>query len=399
MISLVFAIFSFVSSLKIPLQLTQSPTTSNVKQVNSLLSKPVEEKITWHIIAKIPIGTPGQEISLLIDNNIYYSWLAGASNYNSHIPYFKASASSSYKNISIPYTLKSNDYIISEIFIGSLSTDNFNISGIMLYDQLFLHVEKFEEENSFTNNGYLGFGYKKIYQNYPNLVENLKAQGQINRAIFSFHINNLENSEEKVMIIGEIAKKYAGDSGIDVHLLKNSSSWTVNMDSVMIDNEVVDKNVTAEFKISSNYLFVPKESAIFMFGNINSCNVSDDALIICVCNDKYYENFPDIVYTLNNTEFVLGPQSYIERDSTKCTLMIKAYNYSTWVFGKIFFDHFYVVYDYDNDKVTIFQETIESSYFYEIIGACAVVIIVIFGIYLILRDRRSRISHEYKALG
>ncbi|OMJ80212.1 hypothetical protein SteCoe_19573 [Stentor coeruleus] len=392
----------FSSALKIPLHLTQSPTSlSYTKQSSTLISQPILEKLNWFLVIPISIGTPGQEISLLIDTLYPYSWVAGTNSYNSKIPYFNSSVSSSYYNLSIPFSIIFSDPGVLEQYIGSLSTETFMISNISAYNQVFLLAEMFINATAIYNNGFIGFGYKSFAQNYSTLVENLKSQKQISRAIFSFYINNLASWEEKLMLIGEVAEKYVKVSGTDVQIVKNSSTWTVIIDSVTIGDIVIDQNVIAEMIISKYYIFAPIESVNvlvdYIKSKVKSCTVYTNQSPVCVCNENDLEEFPDIVFTFNGTEFLLDAGSYISKESTKCSLLIFPNEGSSWILGNVFFNQYYVVHDYDNDKIIIFHEPSEKSYIYEFIGACAVVFVVLVAIF-IMKKKDSHNSHRYMSM-
>ena len=91
---------------------------------------------------------------------------------------------------------------------GYLFQETFAVDNLKSKNQTFISVTHKTDRDTaelfynFDNNGVLGLGFS-VYKKYLTFVENLKAQGQINKEIFSLYLsNNQDNEIESSLIFG-----------------------------------------------------------------------------------------------------------------------------------------------------------------------------------------------------
>ena len=108
------------------------------------------------------------------------------------------------------------------------------MDNLIVKDQAF--VESYEDYilDGSVSDGVLGLGFNRIGTTF---VENLKAQGQINKAIFSIYFNNIDkkNPIKSVLTIGGYdAATYGTGSMLTINVDHSYLFWVTSMQGFAI---------------------------------------------------------------------------------------------------------------------------------------------------------------------
>ena len=318
----------------------------------SLLSL-VDLKNAYNIeyIANIQIGTPPKKMSLDIDTGS--TWIRVPSincNFVKSNKYeYSASSSYYYPN------LKYEEIYDNSAITGWVGLDTFKMDNLIVKDQAF--VESYEDYilDGSVSDGVLGLGFNRIGTTF---VENLKAQGQINKAIFSIYFNNIDkkNPIKSVLTIGGYdAATYGSGRMVTINVEHRYKFWASNMQGIAIgSNSKKALSSKIFFDTGASFLLGPTNEINSIHNiikkHVQKCSM-DAGTLYCPCENGKYSKFPAITFYIQNNAFVINPENYLGDVSGYCAVLISGISYSFWVLGQPFFRAYYTVHDMDNEKI------------------------------------------------
>ena len=315
------------------------------------------------------IGNPPQNVSLFLSIFASWTWLPSLNCSSCHQTYrFNDSLSTSFQNIGTEIAVH---YFAEKSIKGTLGKDTITFNGLTSKNQDFILINEMENLEEFVSDGVLGLGFSVDLESKPNFVENLKAQGEIDQAVFSLYLSSINSSVEPAFTIGgydELTYGIGDCKTIDIQ--SDNERWISVLDDISFNGKGF-KSVAHKVIFTSSYtlFIVGPELEINYLRNITSldsknCSGNDEAFN-CECEEGKYERFPEIEFKISGENFIIYPKSYIRYTSGRCYVQIQSNQYDYWVLGLPFLKEFYTVFDMDNKKMHLWIATKHQKSFWE----------------------------------
>ena len=342
--------------IKVPIKAVPGFQTYNLPNVitlhnNKINTVAVKNYFNLQYCAMIDIGTPPQSLSFVLDTGSSWIWAPSLDCECHESNKFNASNSSSYETTSMPKRLEYGRGIV----IGTLSSETFMIDNYIVTSQDFILSTTDFDLESLQSDGLLGLGFRSLSDDYPTIIDNLKTQGQITEAIFSFYLTNNEDSDESTFIIGGSEPERYGKGKmqtIDINALYGY--WLIIIENIKINEHELNSRIYGILDTGSSLISGPDDDVTIILNTISdsikNCEYAY-GLLICECSFGNYSNYPDVYFTIANDSFILHPESYLLYDQGYCYVLIESGYANFWIIGQPFFRQFYTVHDMDNYKI------------------------------------------------
>ncbi|CDW76293.1 eukaryotic aspartyl protease family protein [Stylonychia lemnae] len=282
------------------------------------------------------------------------------------------------------------------------------------YGDASLIVEKFKffsfnQATSYNKNyGIVGLGREFVSPSQnsgPLLLQTLRQSGNLKQGVFSIMIGS--NTEQSTLEIGGYSQlitsppQISANSGVAKSISNNTSQqqyeiikwfsnlyyaqeWQVEMNAYLINASLLllngtqpGRNHTAKAVISSTiqYLQFPdsikedilKKLTIDKQGGTQQIYNAEDGefLTYSTCNISAY---PSINLRLDDTWFEIKPKTFIlEKPATiqgdYCPIGISSSGSNDIILGLVFMRNYYMIFDFDNDKIGVAQSKFTQSAF------------------------------------
>lgn len=358
MFALLYLLATHSSALVLPLKATRiqpSPKPYMPNEKISLASTLVQNSYNLQYSTIIGFGTPVQQLSLTLDTGSSYTWVPSTNCYcHESLNSFDDKASSTYRNLSQEVTLR---YGIGAVK-GYFSKDTLTLGDLKAQNQTFVLTTFDTDLDSLASDGLLGLGFKELSDNTPTFIDTLKSQNQISSSIFSFYINNKDNSyTDSVFTIGEYGlQKYGTGVSMKIDVIEGYGFWLSYLDSFYVGGKKLNRKMSiAIIDLGSSLISAPqtmyKKYSREIMANNKKC--MDIGFIVCDCSFGDYRNFPDLVYTMNGVDFVIHAENYIYYENGYCYLLLEGNGLDEyWILGQPFFREYYTVFDMENKQIT-----------------------------------------------
>lgn len=359
-------------------------------------------------IASISIGSPAQEVQVMIDTGSSDLWVissqnpscienGGSLNCSEYGTFNPIKSSSWHKNDSIEFNISYLD--------GSSATGDFGQDSIEFFKDFVLKGANFAVvENTTSEIGVFGVGYPGLESastKYSNIPHALKEQNLIAKAAYSLYLDSSSSSEGSILFGGIDHAKYTGDlTTIDIvpkdgeylysqiplsHIAASINNYTNaspgsdsngthpgKIGSVNIYNGTDSFNGGIDLKSTlvlldsgTTYSFLPQdqiESIIGLFGNVSYDGNLGAYKIPCWLGNKgnYFQfNFngeKDI--NVDSSEFVLE----VGKDSSGVAQCIFTLLPGQPIFGDNFLRSVYTVFNLDDNTISIAQASYNNDH-------------------------------------
>ncbi|KAH0538745.1 hypothetical protein FGG08_004699 [Glutinoglossum americanum] len=342
--------------------------------------------------ANVTMGTPPQNLRLHIDTGSSDLWTNSASsrlcrskdNLCVDSGTYDANSSSTYQYVSSDFNIS---YVDGSAAIGDYATDILRIGGAELKNLQFGIGYL-----SSSTEGILGIGYpsnevqvnRNQKQSYSNLPQLMVDQKFIQSNAFSLWLDDLESSTGLVLFGGVNTEKYHGSlSSLPIARYQGQSSpseFIIAMTGLDFTDAnggkrsiVSDTTIPVLLDSGSSLSYLPNNivSALFRMFNAKYDAESQAAYVPCsLANTGGTLDFtftqPTISVPMNELVIDPGVQSDGRRltfgDGTPaCLFGISSSGGSTNVLGDTFLRSAYVVYDLDNNQISLAQTNFNST--------------------------------------
>ncbi|KAI9766814.1 MAG: hypothetical protein M1840_006289 [Geoglossum simile] len=343
--------------------------------------------------ANVTMGTPPQNLRLHIDTGSSDLWTNSAQSklcksskgtLCAASGVYNANSSSTYKHVSSDFNIS---YVDGSAAIGDYATDTLNIGGVDLNDTQFGIGYL-----SSSTEGVLGIGYmsnevqanrngKEAYPNVPQLMVNQKL---IQSNAYSLWLDDLDSSTGLVLFGGVNTEKYHGSlSSLPIARYQGQSTpseFIIAMTGLVFANENGNNQTITSGSIipvlldsGSSLSYLPDDTASDIFKMFDAKYDPDSQAAYVPCSLADSRGTLDFVFTepiisvpINELVIDAGPRSDGSRpkfqDGTEaCIFGISNSGDSTNVLGDTFLRSAYVVYDLDNNQISLAQTNFEST--------------------------------------
>lgn len=305
------------------------------------------------------IGNPPQTVTMIFDTSTSLIQVPSINCTNClESPVFDCSISSSCSIIS--------EYVLIKDFaLGYFMVDDLYLtSNAFVSNQTMLLVIK--EIGDYTE-GVIGLGLSENFSyegnqsiKSINLLDNLKTQAIIQKKIFAFYFGGTVSS----IILGEYDSSLI-KTDLVYFTLSNNQSWSFNASNFCLGSQIITNNSeTVLINSASGQIKAPLASYNFILTYLRSeyqACVSFENIIKCSCPSGVL-SFPNFIFYIDNSEFTLEPNYYINEENSVCSLKIALIDSEEdyWILGMPFLQKYYTVFDADNLRIGI-AESIKSE--------------------------------------
>lgn len=275
---------------------------------------PVTNYMNAQYFSEISVGTPPQVFKVVMDTGSSNLWVP-SSECTSIACYlhnkFDHEASSSYKKNGSTFEIQYGSGAVS----GFISKDTVTMGDLTIKDQLFAEVTN-EPGLAFAFgrfDGILGLGYDTISVNkVPPPFYSMIDQGLLDSPVFAFYLGDTSDSSEAVFG-GIDESRYTGK--ITTIPLRRKAYWEVTLDSISFGGESADMDMGAILDTGTSLLALPSTIAELLNNQIGAKrSFTGQYTIECEKRD----GLPDLTFTLNGSNFTIGPFDYILEAGGSC---------------------------------------------------------------------------------
>lgn len=343
------------SHIVLPLKLRESQMLSESK--SSLINYS-----NFQYVVYISVGTPLQELSFIIDTGSSWTWLPATScDCHNSDHRFDSSKSSSFISKAENKEINYGEGHVE----GILSIETFQISGLEVNEQVFVLIYEDSALDNLQSDGIFGLGFRSLSDGYLTVIENLKEQGEIDNAIFSIYLSDINEGSlnSAITIGGSDAEYYGTGEPIELEISKEFGYWITSIDLVQI-GDVKSKDYTlAILDTGSSMIYGPAQQVSVVLDEIsrkiNDCTL--ESYLECPCTKGQYNDFPDFSLDMGGYIFTITPENYLYYSSGSCMVMILNSNDFYWLLGQPLFREYYSVFDMEKEKITFYKATKDSS--------------------------------------
>ena len=427
MLALFLLATSVAATIRLPLKRSVSyPSLDSLKNLINFpqdfisysgSAEDLENFLNMQYIGELQVGTPPQTLTFVFDTGSSWLWLPSTKCTACHnSTQFDSSASTTFNTTGIELDLQYGQGNASGVI--SLDTVSFGSPKLTVDNQPFILVDRDGDLDGFDADGIIGLAFDSLSDGYPTFVQNLKAQGVIDEAIFAFYLNDDDFSDEdvelqsEVMIGGYDAVKYAKNETIHWIKLFNSGYWSIPISKVEFEGAQLEGPATFGIIDTGTSLIIGPSSQVTQINNAiykkhNDYCATDDGLTLCEC-DKI-EDIEGLSFIIEGVEYYIAPKHLFLELFGFCAMLIQPWDQDVWILGDVFLRRYYSIYDMDKLQIGLVSYGNEhnhgsgSSKFATwkivliVLGCIAAVVIGVVG-YLICRSRRNRklTSENYK---
>ena len=359
MLNLIFILSVASAYIKVPLKASAGYKTISLPKLdifseNSLSLAAVQNMFNLQYNAIFEIGTPPQSMSLVLDTGSSWTWVP-STNCSCHISNrFNSSSSSSFQDLGVNQILQYGQGKV----IGIEALETFSIDNLTALEQKFILTTQDFELYGLESDGLLGLGFNELADYTPTLVENLKSQGQITRAIFSIYLNSINNNnsiESAFTIGGSDSETYGTGDMQTINIDTSYGFWLTIIQSIVTGNNTKKKSDSyGVLDTGTSLLMGPQYQVNSIFDGIKKkvkgCQY-DSGFLLCKCNKGGYSKFPTITFNIQDIPFEISPENYVYFESGYCIPLVTGIQDSYWIIGQPFFREYYTVHDMDEEKI------------------------------------------------
>ncbi|KAL0930955.1 eukaryotic aspartyl protease [Colletotrichum truncatum] len=323
------------------------------------------------------LGTPAQPMRFHLDTGSSDLWVNSASSNlckGQNAPCavsgtYSANSSSTYNYVGSWFNIS---YVDGSGASGDYATDTFSIGKSTLTD--------FQFGIGYTSSsaqGILGVGYRVNevqvgragLQPYDNLPAKMVAQGLIKSNAYSLYLNDLSASTGSILFGGVDTDHYVGElKTIPVQKQSNVfSEFLITLTKVTLGSKTLSENMALAVLLDSgsSLTYLPDDLVTTIFSMVGAVYQQDEGVAFIPCSAANSGNmtftFSDPVITVPMDELVMdlvpitGKRISFSNGVEACLFGIAPAGDGTNVLGDTFLRSAYVVYDLDNNEISLAQ--------------------------------------------
>ncbi|RAH80131.1 acid protease [Aspergillus japonicus CBS 114.51] len=317
-------------------------------------------------IISLELGTPGQNVSVIIDTGSSDLWVnaagTGSDSSNNSYGTYDSSASSTYSLVNDDFVIQyvdgseaAGDYVNDTVKLGNVTLTNFQF-GVAT--------------NSTSSQGVLGIGYASgetsaqfgggVYANLPKALAN---QGFINSAAYSLWLDDLDAKEGTILFGGVNTAKYTGSlhtlpiekiNGVyDTLAVSLNGVHVTGTKSTSVNNTAFP--VVGVLDSGTSLTYLPSAAAQDLISAVGAEYVerAGYAIVDCDVADQDY----DVVFEFSGFNLSVPVGDLLLDAGSYCVFGIVPQDSDSddgeFVLGDTFLRSAYVVYDLENNEVAI----------------------------------------------
>lgn len=328
--------------------------------------------------ANATLGTPEQSFRLHIDTGSSDLWV---NSYNSKLctergnqcgdsGTYNANESSTYEFVNNAFNIS---YVDGSGAAGDYATDTFRFGGQTITDMQFGIGY-----TSSSPEGILGIGYtiNEVQVNrfgldaYPNLPQKLKQDKTISTSAYSLWLNDLDASTGSILFGGVDTDKFTGslstlpiiqESGVYAEFIIALTDMGIGSNKTSLFS---NSNVAVLLDSGSSLMYLPDAVANALYTQFNARYDSRQGAAFVDCSLANQQGslefgFSGVTISVPYNELVIT--AAVSRGQPVCILGIGPAGNSVSVLGDTFLRSAYVVYDLDNNEISLAQTNFNAT--------------------------------------
>ncbi|KAF6843830.1 eukaryotic aspartyl protease [Colletotrichum musicola] len=323
------------------------------------------------------LGTPSQPLRFHLDTGSSDLWVNTPSSslcQGQNAPCavsgtYRANSSSTYNYVGSWFNIS---YVDGSGAQGDYATDTFSIGKSTLTDFQFGIGYQ-----STSAQGILGVGYRVNevqvgragLEPYDNLPAKMVAQGLIQSNAYSLYLNDLDASTGSILFGGVDMDHFEGQlKTIPIQKESNTySEFLITLTKVTLGSKTLNENMALAVLLDSgsSLTYLPDDMVTTIFSMVGAVYQQDEGVAFIPCSAANSGNmtftFSDPVITVPMNELVLdlvaitGKRIAFSNGVEACLFGIAPAGDGTNVLGDTFLRSAYVVYDLDNNEISMAQ--------------------------------------------
>ena len=353
--------------------------SSRLRRRQDVVTESLDNEQTTYF-AEVELGTPAQTLQLHIDTgssdlwvNVASSSLCESSQNACSGGTYDSSSSSTYKLVNNAFNIS---YVDGSAAIGDYAKDTLAIGGETLTGFQFGIGE-----TSSSSAGVLGVGYVAIesqvgrsgLSTYPNLPQALVNAGLINVNGYSLWLNDLDANSGSIMFGGVNTAKYTGDLQSVPIIPVNGLFlvFAIAVSGLSVAGTTLSSSSSIPFAVildsGSTLTYLPDDVTTDIFNTVNAVYDSNNAIAYVECNMASQDSSVDFIFSgitisVPYNELVLsqalsasGQPLTFQNGESACLFGISPSLGSSPILGDTFLRSAYVVYDLENNEISLAQ--------------------------------------------
>lgn len=323
-----------------------------ISKKQTLLESPIViQSNLWYLSMKL--GSNSKEIYEKISQSQEFTWLTSS--------VFREALPKSSKTISQTTILFNDEELIGKVVVDQL---DFPKSNQILSDFYFKYNN---ESNKNYHHGWFGFAYKFNDEKY-SIIHQLYKSKLINHLSYAIAPN--PDKSNGTFYFGGIPptliqSKYSSTCLINVGF----SSWGCILSYVIMGRNKKYKTTNADnafFAADEKEIIAPEDFMLYLNNTVwidyivnRDCRYEsmrkDSKYFICSCDVVPY--LPDIQFVFGSSNFSFSLPNLFDEYDQFCIFQITSKeNHNKWVFGKIFLENYYSLFDYEQKAITFYSD-------------------------------------------
>jgi len=315
---------------------------------------PVTNYMNAQYFSEIGVGTPPQTFKVVMDTGSSNLWVP-SSQCTSIACYlhnkYDSEASSTYKKNGSSFEIHYGSGDVS----GFISQDTVTMGDLKIKNQLFSEVTN-EPGLAFAFgrfDGILGLGYDSIAVNritppFYSLVDS----GALDEPVFAFYLGDTDGQSEAIFG-GVDESHYTGK--LTTIPVRRKAYWEVTLDSLTFGGETADMDMGAILDTGTSLIALPSTIAELLNNQIGA-KKSFTGQYTIECDKR--GGLPDMTFTLNGSNFTIGPFDYILEAGGSCISSFMGMDIPEpagplIILGDSFLRRWYYVYDLGKNTVSL----------------------------------------------
>ncbi|KAL1862492.1 hypothetical protein Daus18300_008589 [Diaporthe australafricana] len=367
---------------------TQRKTVSNPHKRDQLrrratVTANLDNEETLYFV-NATLGTPAQSLRLHLDTGSSDLWVNTASSAlctQSSSPCvfagtYDANSSSTYEYVGSWFNIS---YVDGSGASGDYVTDTIDIGGTTLSDFQFGIGY-----TSSSSQGILGVGYavnevqvgRAQLSSYDNLPAKMKSEGKITSNAYSLWLNDLDSSTGQILFGGVDTDQFTGELQTLPIQAEGSvyAEFLITMTGLSLSGEAIatDQALAVLLDSGSSLTYLPNSMVETIYDRVDAQYDSNEGAAYIACsaassNATLDFTFSSPVISVEMNELVLdlvtasGKRPRFSDGTEACLFGIAPAGSSSMVLGDTFLRSAYVVYDLENNEISIAQTNFNAT--------------------------------------
>jgi hypothetical protein len=197
----------------------------------------------------------------------------------------------------------------------------------------------------------------------PQLMDVLSSNKLINAKLYGIHLSRgKDNQHDGELNLGEVNKgRFSGDLNYLDVIDNDTGFWEISIENAGVDGKALDiTGKSAIIDTGTSFILMPEPDAVKIHSQIQGYKQDGETFSVpCDTTSVIQFSFNKQVYNISTADWRGG-----KLDSGLCRSNIigrQTFKDSQWLVGDVFLKNVYSVYDFDNKRVGLGVQSVETA--------------------------------------